>query len=121
MVEAGFVKQMADKTNGYGELIVRDKRICGGEPVFKGTRVTLRTVLASLAAGEKVEKIPRAISYTEGKTLDPGRTSAFAAAVGWKRIYPFLETLPRAMKIKLDENLPLGLVISHHADLRANR
>lgn len=39
------------------ERIVRDCRICGGEPVFKGTRVTLRTVLASLAAGVTTEKI----------------------------------------------------------------
>jgi uncharacterized protein (DUF433 family) len=31
----------------YGERIVRDPKICGGEAVFKGTRVTLRTVLPS--------------------------------------------------------------------------
>ena len=39
------------------ERIIRDRQICGGEPVFKGTRVTLRTVLASLAAGDTTEKI----------------------------------------------------------------
>jgi uncharacterized protein (DUF433 family) len=44
-------------TNNYGERIVRDANICGGEPVFKRTRVTLRTVLASLAAGHSVEEI----------------------------------------------------------------
>jgi uncharacterized protein (DUF433 family) len=27
--------------------IVRDPKICGGQPVFKGTRVTLRTVLVA--------------------------------------------------------------------------
>jgi uncharacterized protein (DUF433 family) len=37
--------------------IVRDPGICGGEPTFKGTRVTLRTVLASLAEGSSVEDI----------------------------------------------------------------
>jgi uncharacterized protein (DUF433 family) len=37
--------------------IVRDPQICGGQPVFKGTRVTLRTVLASLADGDSVEEI----------------------------------------------------------------
>jgi uncharacterized protein (DUF433 family) len=37
--------------------IVRDNKICGGEPVIKGTRVKLRTVLASLATGD----IPEAI------------------------------------------------------------
>ena len=41
----------------YEERIVRDRRICGGEPVFKGTRVTLRTVLASLADGDVAEEI----------------------------------------------------------------
>ena len=39
------------------ERIVRDNGICGGEPVFKGTRVTLRTVLASLADGDSLEEI----------------------------------------------------------------
>lgn len=41
----------------YEERILRDKGICGGEAVFKGTRVTLRTVLASLAAGDSAEEI----------------------------------------------------------------
>jgi uncharacterized protein (DUF433 family) len=35
----------------YHDRIGRDPRVVGGEPVFKGTRVTLRTVLASLAEG----------------------------------------------------------------------
>jgi uncharacterized protein (DUF433 family) len=41
----------------YSDRIVRDSGICGGEPVFKGTRVTLRTVLASLAEGDSLEEI----------------------------------------------------------------
>ena len=41
----------------YEDKIVRDPKICGGEPVFRGTRVTLRTVLASLAAGDTAEEI----------------------------------------------------------------
>lgn len=32
--------------------IVRDPGIAGGQPVFKGTRIPLRTVLASLADGD---------------------------------------------------------------------
>ena len=35
----------------HQRYIVRDPRICGGEPVVKGTRVTVRTILASLAEG----------------------------------------------------------------------
>ena len=39
------------------ELIIRDPAICGGEPVFRGSRVTLRTVLACLVDGDTVEQI----------------------------------------------------------------
>jgi uncharacterized protein (DUF433 family) len=42
---------------GDEDWIVRDPKICGGQPVFKGTRVTLRTVLASLADGDSIEEI----------------------------------------------------------------
>ena len=41
----------------YQERIVRDRAICGGEAVFRGTRVTLRTVLASLADGASMDEI----------------------------------------------------------------
>jgi uncharacterized protein (DUF433 family) len=41
----------------FADRIVRDPKICGGDPVFKGTRVTLRTVLASLAAGDSADEI----------------------------------------------------------------
>jgi uncharacterized protein (DUF433 family) len=41
----------------HEDKIVRDPQICGGEPVFQGTRVTLRTVLATLAAGDSIEQI----------------------------------------------------------------
>ena len=41
----------------YQRRIVRDSKICGGEPVIKGTRVTLRTVLASLAEGATIEEL----------------------------------------------------------------
>ena len=41
----------------FEKRLIRDPQICGGEAVFKGTRVTLRTVLASLAAGDTPEAI----------------------------------------------------------------
>ena len=43
----------------YSQVIVRDPAVCGGEPVIRGTRVTLRTVLASLAEGDRFEAILR--------------------------------------------------------------
>ena len=41
----------------HEDKIIRDPQICGGEPVLRGTRVTLRTVLASLAAGDSIDDI----------------------------------------------------------------
>ena len=41
----------------YHRFFVRDPEICGGELTIKGTRVTVRTVLASLAEGATEEEI----------------------------------------------------------------
>lgn len=41
----------------YQRFIVRDPAVCGGNPIIRGTRVTVRTVLASLAEGLSVEEI----------------------------------------------------------------
>jgi uncharacterized protein (DUF433 family) len=41
----------------YETQFVRDPRICGGETVFRGTRVLLRVILADLAAGNSVAEI----------------------------------------------------------------
>jgi uncharacterized protein (DUF433 family) len=62
----------------YHQRIVRDPQICGGEPVFKGTRVTLRTVLASLAAGDHTEEILK--DFPSLKPEDIQAAIAFAAA-----------------------------------------
>ena len=62
----------------HGERIMRDKGICGGAPVFKGTRVTLRTVLASLADGDSVEEI--LADFSSLKAEDIQAAIAFAAA-----------------------------------------
>ena len=62
----------------FEERIIRDPRICGGEPVFKGTRVTLRTVLASLAAGDSPEEI--LADFPTLKREDIQAAIAFAAA-----------------------------------------
>ncbi len=62
----------------YAERIVRNPRICGGEPVFKGTRVPLRTVLASLAAGDSAEEI--LADFPSLSAEDIRAAIAFAAA-----------------------------------------
>jgi uncharacterized protein (DUF433 family) len=62
----------------YSDRIVRDQGVCGGEPVFKGTRVTLRTVLASLADGDTMEQILS--DFPTLKAQDVSAAIAFAAA-----------------------------------------
>jgi uncharacterized protein (DUF433 family) len=62
----------------YEERIVRDTGICGGDPVFKGTRVTLRTVLASLAGGDSAQDI--LVDFPSLKAEDIQAAIAFAAA-----------------------------------------
>lgn len=62
----------------YEERIVRNPDICGGEAVFKGTRVTLRTVLASLADGDNPDQILAA--FPSLKPEDIQAAIAFAAA-----------------------------------------
>ena len=60
------------------DRIVRDPTICGGEPVFRGTRVTLRTVLSSLAAGDTIEEI--LADFPSLKSDDVRAAIAFAAS-----------------------------------------
>jgi uncharacterized protein (DUF433 family) len=65
-------------TTDYAAFFDRRADLCGGEPVLKGTRVTVRTVLASLAEGATVEEI-----VADFPTLTPAAVRAviaFAAA-----------------------------------------
>ena len=62
----------------HQDRITRDPRVCGGEAVFKGTRVTLRTVLASLADGDSAEEILK--DFPSLKPEDVQAAIAFAAA-----------------------------------------
>ena len=62
----------------YDERIERRPNVAGGEAVIKGTRVTLRTVLASLAEGATTGEI-----LADSPTLteaDVRAAIAFAAA-----------------------------------------
>jgi len=46
-----------DTNAAFDARIVRDPALMGGEAVLRGTRVTLRTVLATLAEGATSEQI----------------------------------------------------------------
>jgi uncharacterized protein (DUF433 family) len=62
----------------YLDRITRDPEICGGEPVIRGTRVTLRTVLASLAEGDNQDALLK--DFPTLTEIDVRAVIAFAAA-----------------------------------------
>jgi uncharacterized protein (DUF433 family) len=62
----------------FRPYITRDPAVCGGDPVVTGTRIPVRTVLASLAEGMAVEDL-----LQDFPTLTPEAVRAiiaFAAA-----------------------------------------
>lgn len=69
---------MGNPMADYHDVIVTDRRICGGEPVIRGTRVPLRTILGSLAEGDGIEDILR--SFPSLTAEDVLAVIAFAAA-----------------------------------------
>lgn len=62
----------------YHDRIGRDPKVAGGQAVIKGTRVTLRTVLASLAEGATTEEILE--DFPTLTEADVRAAIAFAAA-----------------------------------------
>ena len=63
------------------KLITRDRGICGGESVFQGTRVPLRTVLASLADGDGEAEILRSFPTLTQQHVRAAIAFAAASAV----------------------------------------
>lgn len=51
--------------NNNLERITIDEAICNGKPVIRGFRITVKTVLEYLAAGEQVENILAAYPFLE--------------------------------------------------------
>ncbi len=60
------------------DLVAIDPHVCGGQPVIRGTRVTLRTVLASLAEGDSIDEILRSFPTLTRDQVEA--VIAFAAA-----------------------------------------
>jgi uncharacterized protein (DUF433 family) len=75
---AAVLLSLLEHPMNYVAHLVRDPATCGGETVFRGTRVLLRAVLADLADGAAIQDILRDFpSLTE----EHGRAAiAFAAA-----------------------------------------
>ena len=98
---------MRDNGTDYTERILRDPGVCGGEPVLRGTRVTLRTVLASLAAGDSPEELTA--EFPSLKIEDIRAAIAFAAASAQEDIPIPAIALPFDDRSSCDENLPVSM------------
>lgn len=62
----------------FREFLTSDPKVSGGQTVMKGTRVPLRTVLASLAEGDSFERLLQAFPTLTREHLQAA--VAFAAA-----------------------------------------
>jgi uncharacterized protein (DUF433 family) len=76
----------------YQERIHRDPKVVGGQAVIKGTRVTLRTVLASLAEGATVDEI---LTGFPTLTADDVRAAIAFAAASAQEDLPVAEAVVR--------------------------
>ena len=90
----------AEGEKGLAARIVQDPKICGGDPVFRGTRVTLRTVLATLADGDSAEEILREFPTLKPEDIRAAIVFAAASAVKMMPIRP----MPDLMKIQIEGN-----------------
>ena len=77
-VPVGYVSNGEPAAMDYGAHFVRDPGICGGETIIKGTRVPLRTVLASLAEGGSIAEV--LADFPSLREQDLRAVIAFAAA-----------------------------------------
>jgi len=64
----------------YADYFERRKEVCGGELVVKGTRVTVRTLLASFAEGATMEQVQADFSTVSTDALRAVIAFASAAA-----------------------------------------
>jgi len=69
-------------------VITRDPRICGGQPVIRGTRVLLRTLPASIANGDSEEEILKDFPTVSAEDLRAVVAYAAASALDDQPIGP---------------------------------
>jgi len=80
----------------YQDRIVRDPKICGGQPVIKGTRVLVRVVLGYLAHGETTAAI---LSEFPSLTEDDVRAVIAFAAASASEDLPAPSPIPPDVKV----------------------
>ncbi len=67
----------------HRERIVQIEGVCGGQPVFKGTRVPLRPVLDSLAEGATTDEI--LASFPNAHSRRRGSGDRLCGGIGCRR------------------------------------
>jgi uncharacterized protein (DUF433 family) len=80
----------------YQDHIVRDPAICGGQPVIRGTRVTVRTILGYLAHGDSTAQI---LADFPSLTQDDVRAVVAFAATSASEDLPAPTPAPHAVKV----------------------
>ena len=84
----------------YEDRIVRNPAVCGGEPVFKGTRVTLRTILASLADGDSAEEILKDFPALKLEDVQAAKNRPVPSDIILAWASKYIETLQRGGLVK---------------------
>jgi len=80
----------------YQDRIVRDPAICGGQPVVRGTRVLVRTILSYLAHGQGAAEI---LSEFPSLTEDDVRAVIAFAAASASEDLPAPTPIPPEVKV----------------------
>ncbi len=80
----------------YQERIHRDPTICGGQPVIRGTRVLVRTILSYLAQGSSTADIQA--EFPSLNDEDVRAVIAFAAAAASEDL-PAPSPVPPEVKV----------------------
>jgi hypothetical protein len=85
------------------EVIIKDKGILSGTPVFRGTRVPFQALLDYLEGGQNLEEFPRRFSHRNprGCCGGSGASEVDARQPAWMKIL-IDECIPRKFK----RNLP---------------
>ncbi len=66
------------------DIIVRNPKICGGEPTIRGTRVLAKTILASLASGDRAEGLIRSFPTLTHDDIEA--VIAYSASIAMKSL-----------------------------------
>lgn len=84
----------------FQDFIIRDPAVKNGEPIIKGTQITLRIILTHLVFGDTTENILKA--YPELTTESIQAIIAFAAAVAQMDVFGYVDN--KGMKGKVSSS-----------------